>query len=171
MLFFVMADYKFITDEDVAAVLQGVIDEFLIPKFKELNMNASGKWIASLETERRGVNEGVIRGMDYSYWLAKGRGANQDQSPEGLRRWAVWAGNTFIKDWVRNKGISADPIAVAMSIAKKGTSWKRKGGSDLLEVLESPEVEKYVAERFKRIITPRVAEELRRNISDAFRNI
>ena len=166
-----MADFKFLTDEDVAAVLQGVIDEFLIPKFKELNMNASGKWIASLETERRSKNEGVIRGIDYSYYLVNGRGANQDQSPEGLRAWAVWAGNTFIKDWVRNKGISANPIAVAMSIAKKGTTWKRKGGSDLLEVLESPEVQRYVAERFKMIITPRVAEEMRRNISEAFRNV
>lgn len=167
---FCMTDYQYITDEDVAAVLQGVIDEFLIPKFQELNMNASGEWVASLETERRSPTEGVIRGRDYSYWLAKGRGANQEQSPEGLRRWAVWAGKTFIADWVRNKGLAADPIAVAMSIAKKGTSWKRKGGSDLLEVLESPEVQKYVAERFKRIITPRVAEELRRNISEAFRN-
>ena len=166
-----MADFKFLTDEDVAAVLQGVIDEFLIPKFKELNMNASGKWIASLETERRAHNVGVIRGIDYSYYLAKGRGANQDQSPEALRAWAVWAGNTFIKDWVRNKGLAADPIAVAYNIAKKGTSWKRKGGSDLLEVLESPEVQKYVAERFKMIITPRVAEEMRRNITETLGNV
>ena len=166
-----MADFKFLTDEDVAAVLQGVIDEFLIPKFKELNMNASGKWIASLETERRATNVGVIRGIDYSYYLVNGRGANTDQSLEGLRKWAVWAGNTFIKDWVQAKGLTANPIAVAMSIAKKGTTWKRKGGSDLLEVLESPEVQKYVAERFKMIITPRVAEEMRRNISEAFRNV
>ena len=166
-----MADFKFLTDEDVAAVLQGVIDEFLIPKFKELDMNASGKWIASLETERRSNTEGVIRGIDYSYWLANGRNPNQDQSPEALRAWAVWAGNTFIKDWVQAKGLTANPIAVAMSIAKKGTTWKRKGGSDLLEVLESPEVQRYVAERFKMIITPRVAEEMRRNISEAFRNV
>lgn len=166
-----MADFKFLTDEDVAAVLQGVIDEFLIPKFKELNMNASGKWIASLETERRAPNVGVIRGIDYSYYLVNGRGANQDQSPEGLRAWAVWAGNTFIKDWVQAKGLTANPIAVAMSIAKKGTTWKRKGGSDLLEVLESPEVQRYVAERFRMIITPRVAEEMMRNISEAFRNV
>ena len=166
-----MADFKFLTDEDVAAVLRGVIDDFLIPKFKELNMNASGKWIASLETERRSNNEGFIRGIDYSYWLAKGRNPNSDQSPEALRAWAVWAGNTFIKDWVQAKGLAANPIAVAMSIAKKGTTWKRKGGSDLLEVLESPEVQRYVAERFKMIITPRVAEEMRRNISEAFRNV
>ena len=166
-----MADFKFLTDEDVAAVLRGVIDDFLIPKFKELNMNASGKWIASLETERRSNNEGFIRGIDYSYWLAKGRNPNSDQSPEALRAWAVWAGNTFIKDWVQAKGLTANPIAVAMSIAKKGTTWKRKGGSDLLEVLESPEVQRYVAERFKMIITPRVAEEMRRNISEAFRNV
>jgi hypothetical protein len=166
-----MADYKFLTDEDVAAVLQGVIDEFLIPKFKELNMNASGKWIASLETERRGTNEGVIRGIDYSYYLVNGRGANKDQSLEGLRKWAVWAGNTFIKDWVQAKGLTANPIAVAMSIAKKGTTWKRKGGSDLLEVLETPEVQRYVAERIRGIITPRVAEEMRRNITEAFRNV
>lgn len=166
-----MSEFRFLTNEDILSVIRGVVDEFLIPRFKELNMNASGEWINSLEIEARGNNEAVIRGRDYTYYLVRGRGPNQDQSPEALRRWAVWAGNTFIKEWVRNKGLSANPIAVAMAIAKKGTTWKRKGGSDLLEVLIEPQTVNYIEERVRAIVQPRIIEALQRNAEDAFRNL
>lgn len=34
-----------LTETDIKQVLQGVIDLYLIPKFNELNMNATGEWI------------------------------------------------------------------------------------------------------------------------------
>ena len=164
------SNYTFLTQADIISIVEGVVDNFLVPRFMELNMNASGEWIKSLEIVVPSSNEAIIRGRDYTYFLTRGRGKNQNQDPKALRRWAVWAGKTFIGDWVRDKGIAADPIAVAMSIAKKGTTWKRKGGSNLLEVLEEPETIKYIAERVRQVVTPRVAEELRRNAIEAFRN-
>lgn len=166
-----MSNYKLLTNQDLLTVIEGVVDEFLIPRFMELNMDASGEWLKSLEVIASGDREAVIRGRDYSYYLVRGRGPNQNQDPAALRRWAVWAGNTFIKEWVRDKGISADPIAVAMSIAKKGTSWKRKGGSNLLEVLIEPQTLKYIEDRLKTIVQPRIIDELQRNAIETLRNI
>lgn len=162
--------YKYVTDTEILEVIQEVVDKFLIPRFKELGMNASGEWIKSLEVELRSPNEAVIRGRFYSYWLARGRGANADQSPEALSRWAVWAGNTFIKEWVKAKGIAANPIAVAYNIAKKGTKSKRTRGTTLLEVLTEPATIKYVEDRIAKIVVPKLAERLIRDTSDLLNN-
>ena len=166
-----MANYEYLTNEDILSVIGEVVEKFLVPRFMELNMNASGEWLNNLEVIATNNREAVIRGRDYSYYLVRGRGANKDQSLEGLRKWAVWAGNTFIKEWVRNKGLAADPIAVAMSIAKKGTSWKRKGGSDLLEVLTEPDTVKFIEERLRMVVQPRIVEALQRNAEETLRNI
>lgn len=128
-----------IPPEVITDLLNKVVDKFLIPKFYELNMNSSGKWLQSLEVEA-GNNTGVIKGQDYTKYLVQGRGPNADQDPAALRAWAVYYGNTVIKDWARAKGIQIDPIAIAYKIARDGTTWHQKGGSDLLEVLKSPEV-------------------------------
>lgn len=169
--FFIMASYLFLTNEDILLVIDEVVERFLIPRFLELDMNASGEWIKSLEVVASNNREAVIRGRDYTYYLVRGRGPNQDQSIEALRRWAVWAGNTFIKEWVKNKGIAADPIAVAMSIAKKGTTWKRKGGSDLLEVLTETDTIQFIEQKIRMIVQPRIVDALRRNAIDTLRNI
>lgn len=169
--FFIMASYQFLTNEDILLVIEEVVERFLIPRFLELDMNASGEWIKSLEVVAPNNREAVIRGRDYTHYLVRGRGPNQDQSIEALRRWAVWAGNTFIKEWVKNKGIAADPIAVAMSIAKKGTTWKRKGGSDLLEVLTETDTIQFIEQKIRMIVQPRIVDALRRNAIDTLRNI
>lgn len=155
-------DFDFWTDTEIEQVMTEVIELYLIPRFHELKMRASGEWERSLETQRIGTNEAVIRGRFYSEFLAKGRGSNRDQSSEGLRRWAVWAGKTFIKEWADQKGVSADPIAIAYNIAKNGTSWKRRGGSDLLEVLTEPDTIRYVQDRLKAIAVPKITEYLQR---------
>lgn len=160
---------QYFTEEDIREVLQGVIDNFLLPRFLSLKMEASGEWRDSLEIQPFAAeNKGVIRGRFYSYWLAKGRQPNADQDPKALRAWAVWAGSTFIKKWVQDKGLAADPIAVAYNIAKNGTKAKGKG-SNLLEVFEEPECRKYVEDRMRAILTARVADELRRSAANALR--
>ena len=163
-------DYNFWTDQEVMDVMQDVIDLFLIPRYNELGMRASGEWEQSLEANRTDINRAVIRGRFYSEFLAKGRNPNKDQSPEAIRRWAVWAGKTFIKDWAEQKGVTADPIAIAYNIAKNGTSWTRKGGSDLLEVLTEPATIEYVRARLGKILKVKITEQLRRNAFDALNN-
>lgn len=157
-----------LTDQEVNAILREVVDKFLIPRFNELKMNASGQWIDSLRTDfDRSTKIGTIKGMDYTRFLTIGRNPNADQSEEALRAFAVWAGNTFIGDWVRDKGITADPIAVAYSIGKNGTTWKRRGGSNLLEVFQEQKTIDFIRSKIKGIVTPKVAEHLRRQ----FRNL
>lgn len=139
--------------------MQGVIDEFLKPKFIELGMNASGTWLNSLEARVNG-NTGEIWGMDYTYWLNNGRGPNKDQSAEKLKAWAFWYGINVIKPWAVSKGIVFDnPIAVAYNIAKNGTK-KRPERIDFLDILESNEVRDYLNRTVARYILVEVRQEL-----------
>lgn len=125
--------------EIVEKVLNEVVERFLKPKFIELGMNASGDWLNALE-----VRGNEIWGMDYTEYLVRGRGGNEDQSDEAVWRWAKWAAATFIKDWVSAKGIDNKlAFPIAYKIAKEGTSYY-PNGTDLLEVLESREVKEFV---------------------------
>lgn len=95
----------------------------LINKYNELGLKASGQWAQTLNdetTESGGVITTTMEGEDYTGAIAYGRSPNQDQSEEGIKAWVGWAGSTFIKDWVENKGISASPYAVAYKIARRG---------------------------------------------------
>ena len=157
-----------LTETDITTVMQEVIDLYLIPKFNELNMNASGEWLESLETESRQDTTGVIRGQDYSQYLARGRRPNQNQDPIALRNWAVYFGRTVIKDWADAKGITIPPIAIAYKIARDGTTWHEKGGSDLLEVLTSSEVIGHIEKRFIDIATVRVKNTFERKLKEIF---
>lgn len=161
-----MLAHDYFTEAEILMILEEVVDNFLLPRFNELKMEASGEWRQSIEVVYDGADRGRIRGRFYSYWLAHGRAGNRDQSPEALRRWAVWAGKSFIADWVRDKGIAADPIAVAYSIAQRGTTWKKRGGSNLLEVLEEPQTIAYIQKRMRAIVAPKIADELRRSAAE-----
>lgn len=145
------------TKEEIEPIIKEVINKFLIPKFLELGMDASGEWVSSLEA--RGFE---IWGRDYTQYLVEGRPPNNNQNPQDLRRWAVWAGSTFIKDWVNNKGISAPPIAVAYKIAREGTKHYPKG-TDLLDVLSSSEVENFIANELGRLVVVKVQKEFIKN--------
>lgn len=129
-----------IPQEEIERIITDVINLFLIPKFRELGMPASGEWEQNVHARS---NE--IWGRDYTEYLVLGRGPNQDQSPEALKRWVGWAGNTILKDWVQSKGLNINPFAVAYKIAREGTDYYPQG-TDLLEVLYSEEVTGYIAQ-------------------------
>jgi hypothetical protein len=119
-------------------------------------MPASGKWEAELEA--RGNQ---IWGMDYTEYLVNGRPPNNDQDLDAIKRWAVWAGNTFIKDWAQAKGVNIPPIAIAYKIARDGTDWYPEG-SDLLEVLYSQEVIDYINEELGKILVVKLNKQFER---------
>jgi len=148
-----------LTTKEQEEIVREVIDLFLIPKFKELGMDASGQWIK--EVEARGNQ---IWGMDYTYWLAIGRKPNQDQSPEAIHSWVGWAGSTFLKDWVESKGLNINPYAVAYKIAREGTDYY-PSGTDLLEVLESREVEEFIQKKVGQFIIPKVQLNIKRQFN------
>lgn len=124
-----------ISKEFIEQVLSEIVEKFLIPRFKDLGMNASGQWIDSLSVEYDGKN-GIIKGQDYTKYLVEGR-------PGGT----MPPINVLI-DWVQNKlGLSGQEAvnvawAVGMKIKREGTDYY-PNGTDLLEVLQSPEVTTY----------------------------
>jgi hypothetical protein len=98
-------------------------EKALIRNYRRLGLRASGRWEKELETKQ--TNQGAkytaaIEGMNYTQWIENGRGPNSDQSEEGLRSWVGWAGSTFLAKWVQEKGINANPFAVAWKIAREG---------------------------------------------------
>lgn len=144
------------TKEEIEPIINEVIYLFLIPKFRELNMDASGEWERNVEA--RGSE---IWGRDYTEYLVDGRPPNRDQSPEAMKAWVGWAGSTILNEWVNNKGLNINPYAVAWKIAREGNNYYPKG-TDLLEVLNSQEVKDYITESLGRIITVKVEQEFKR---------
>ena len=66
------------------------------------------------------ANKGAIMSPAYSGVMLFGRRPNFNKSDEAIKSWVGWAGSTFLKDWVQNKGLSISPFAVAYKIARKG---------------------------------------------------
>lgn len=125
-----------IPQEEIRRVMEGVVDNFLKPKFIELGMNASGEWLNSLEV-RTSLNTGEIWGADYTYYLVNGRAGGKRPPIAPLVRWvSVKLG----KSGSEATGIA---FAVANKIAKEGTQYY-PDGTDLLEVLDSQEVKDYI---------------------------
>jgi len=95
----------------------------IVKQYNDLGLKASGKFERDIEdiveVEPKGLRLAVL-GVNYSAVMVSGRMANKDQSPEGLRKFVGWAGNTILKQWVQDKGLTISPFAVAYSIARKG---------------------------------------------------
>ena len=146
---------------ELETIIQKVIDNFLIPRFNELKMNASGEWLASLEIEI-GNDDGKIRGRDYSEQLAQGRRPGKAPPIRHLEKW--------VNAKLGISGTEATSIAFAISkkIAKEGTSWYKKGGTDLIEVLSEPKTIQFMQEELIAIAQVRVAENLQRNAEQVF---
>jgi len=140
--------------EIIQQTMQGVIEKFLKPKFISLGMNASGKWLASLEARVNG-SRGEIWGMDYTYYLVNGRSPGKRPPITPL---VAWVGHKF--GLSGQQAVSA-AFAVANKIEKEGTNYY-PSGTDLLEVLQSPEVTQYVYNEIKNDMAGQVRSEILR---------
>lgn len=142
---------------EINTIMQKVIDLFLIPKFKELKMEATGEWERSLEIEAY-EESGTIRGRYYSQQLALGRRPGKMPPIKPIQDWAM------AKFGVGAKEALGIAFAVAKKIKKEGTSWHQKGGSDLIEVLQEKRTIEFIESELTAIATFKVAENLRRNV-------
>lgn len=99
------------------------IEAGLINNYNRLGLNASGDWGREVESVSK-VSQTTINikflGAPYTGVLTEGRKPNKNQDPSVLHKWVGWAGSTILKDWVNQKGISANPFAVAYKIAREG---------------------------------------------------
>ena len=152
-----------IPDAKFEEILNDVIKLFLIPKHKALGMEATGEWINSLESKGN-----TIRGRKYTEQLVNGRNPNKNQNPKELRKWAVGVGSPggYIYEWAKAKGVNIPPIAIAYKIAREGTTWKKKGGSDLLEVLETKEVKDFIQKAIGKYYTTEITLEFQRQLQN-----
>lgn len=147
---------QYVSDEQLKEVLEEVVRNFLIPKFIDLGMNASGKWLESLAVEAL-EGTGYIKGQYYSYWLAHGRANGKNPPIQPLI------------DWVGHKmGLSGEEAkraayAISNKIAKEGTDYY-PSGTDLLTVLSSPEVTQYVYTRLGGIARGNVRTEIMKRV-------
>lgn len=125
-----------IDDNKIREVMQGVIDGYLIPRFVQLGMNASGEWIHSLQADSiNGV--GYIKGKHYTIQLVNGRSPGKRPPISPLQQ---WVSNKLGISGEEGRGIA---FAIATKIEKEGTDYYPEG-TDLLEVLNSPEVKNYI---------------------------
>lgn len=142
--------------------MQGVIDNFLKPKFIELGMNASGQWLSSLEA-RYNNNRGEIWGMDYTYYLANGRRSGKRPPISPL---VSWVGHKF--GLQGTQAVSA-AFAVANKIAAEGTNYY-PDGTDLIDVLSSKEVLNYVYSKLGIAVSASFRKELIANMKKTFQD-
>ena len=91
----------------------------LIDKYKSMGLKASGAFEDGLSTE---TNESSTKiwTVPHTWYMVNGRGKNSSQDKEAVRKWVGWAGSTFLKKWVDDKGLSISPFAVAYKIAREG---------------------------------------------------
>lgn len=97
----------------------------LIKNYDRLGLRASGNWAESLEEFNNKSQSGFVFGIlgeEYTGAIENGRRPNSNQDPDALKKWVGWAGNTIIKQWVEDKGLSISPFAVAWKIAREGWS-------------------------------------------------
>ena len=130
-----------------------VATRFLIPKFLELGMNASGEWIDSIETSATN-NIGKIRGRDYTEYLKNGRKPGKMPPIAPLERWAQ------VKLGLRGKQALSAAFAIAKKIAAEGTEYHKQGGTELLDVLESQECLDYIRKELTTLIVVQAKEEI-----------
>ena len=141
-----------ITPEEITKLLTEVVDQFLKPKFISLGMNASGKWLQSLSVEATDY-KGVIKGMDYTFYLANGRAPGKRPPIQPLVEWVGY------KFGITGKEAKSMAFAVATKIAKEGTDYY-PNGTDLVEVLQSQEVINYINNRISNLLAVTVKIEI-----------
>lgn len=145
-----------ISDEKIQQVMQGVIDTYLIPRFIALGMNATGKWIQSLEAV--GLDgKGYIRGQHYTFQLVNGRAGGTRPPIAPLQQWVQ---AKFGIGGSEGLGIA---FAVAKKIEREGTDYYPEG-TDLLEVLNSPEVKQYIYSEMGAYVNGQLKTEINRMI-------
>lgn len=120
--------------------LIGVVDLYLIPTFERLGMNATGEWRESVEVRVNGYR-GEIWARPYTKQLVEGAPPGTTPSIPKLTRWAI-AKFGYDEQRARNTA-----FAVRTKIEREGTSWYPNKGTELVEVLNSQEVQDYINER------------------------
>lgn len=149
---------ELVSIEQIKQIMDDVVERFLLPRFHELKMNATGDWEKAVTGEAE-PNRGIIMGLDYTEQLVHGQKPTTVPLTD-LKRWAK------AKFKVNDRVAEVVAARVQRKIKKKGTSWYEKGGSSLLEVLEEPAVINYINANLRTIVIPNITEHLKRQLEE-----
>ena len=145
-----------ISENEIKTLIWLIVDEFLIPKFNELNMNASGEWLGALDVKAVG-NRGEIWGKDYTQYLVNGRAGGKRPPISVLEKWVNDKFNIYGKEATNMA------FAIGNKIAKEGTDYYPQG-TDLLEVLQSNECQQFINQKSTEIYIKSVSLEIVRRL-------
>ncbi|PIF44306.1 hypothetical protein CLU96_1247 [Chryseobacterium sp. 52] len=151
----------FWTQDEINRVLDKVIELFLLPRFDELGMEATGEWRENV-TYTSDLDSGTIWGRQYSEQLAQGLPPGNMVPIPALKKWAK------AKFGLSDAAALSAAFAVRDKIFKKGTTWYEQGGSTLIEVLQEPRTIQFIQDELSVIAQARLADELIRNAQEVF---
>ena len=109
-----MEGIQFILNEWAERTKQELIDNY-----KSMGLKASGAFEDGLSTETD-ESSTKIWTVPHTWFMVEGRGRNSSQDKDKVKKWVGWAGSTFLKKWVDDKGLDISPFAVAYKIAREG---------------------------------------------------
>ena len=115
-------------EQDITKWL-GDAEKALVNNYKSFGLRASGNWERELESKIEKSQfriKASILGAKYTGAINEGRKANLKQDDQSIRAFVGWAGSTFLDKWVKDKGISVNPFAVAYKIAREGVKVPNK---------------------------------------------
>lgn len=151
-------DTEWLTKEAKREILEEVIVKILIPKFLSLNMRATGEWESSLR-----VVDSSIWGRKYTEQLEYGRRPGTYAPIAPLIKWAK------AKFGVDDDEARSIAWAVNTKMKNEGTSWFKKGGTDLVDILASQETVDLINSMAGRIIKEQILLFVSREIKNSFK--
>lgn len=137
-----MEKNEVINDAEITRILNNVVERFLIPKFYSLGLEASGNWRSQLE-----VRQSSIFGTKYTEQLVYGRQPGTYAPIQPLKEWAK------IKLGLNDRQALGAAFAISKTLKEKGSRIYQRGGTDLLEVLNSKQVLDYINTQVGNYIT------------------
>ena len=91
----------------------------LIDKYRSMGLKASGAFEDGLTIENGDMSTAIWT-VPHTWFMVNGRNKNYNQDEKAIKKWVGWAGSTFLKKWVDEKGLDISPFAVAYKIARQG---------------------------------------------------
>jgi hypothetical protein len=147
----------FFPEEAIKRTMDWVADTILIPHFIDLGMKATGEWQENVKTRVEGKT-GIISGRKYTEHLVHGL----KPTTVPVKALELWVNAKFGIFGSEAKSIA---WAVRTKIEQRGTSWYEKGGSDLLEILNTPNAQQRIAQYLAQQMQAEVKLYLEREIS------
>lgn len=143
----------------------------LLENYQSYGLKASGKFERNLSEfyEQSGANyKAGLTAVSYAYFLEYGRGANVKQDMKSLKAWVGWAGSTFLKKWIEDKGLNINSYAVAWNIARHGIKVPNKfnKGNFLSSVINQNSVDsliKNLSNSYVNSVTSEILKEFKQN--------